>query len=122
MAALSFATLAGLPPGVARPAYDPSSVVTGILHLGLGAFHRAHEAVYTDAVAAQASAAYAGTKDVRVKLNIAIVLAKVAENAPQTRLEPAVTMVIIAIPSSTTITIATTMDWAWQPRQLLREH
>ncbi len=53
MAALSFATLAGLPPEVARPAYDPASVGIGILHLGLGAFHRAHQAVYTDAVLAR---------------------------------------------------------------------
>jgi fructuronate reductase len=53
MAALSFATLAGLPPEVARPAYDPASVGIGILHLGLGAFHRAHQAVYTDTVLAR---------------------------------------------------------------------
>ncbi len=35
---------------VLRPAYDRSRVTPGILHLGLGAFHRAHQAVYTDAV------------------------------------------------------------------------
>ena len=45
---LSLATLARLPSTVARPAYDPASVSVGILHLGLGAFHRAHQAVYTD--------------------------------------------------------------------------
>jgi fructuronate reductase len=45
---LSLATLARLPSTVARPAYDPASVPVGILHLGLGAFHRAHQAVYTD--------------------------------------------------------------------------
>ena len=47
---LTLATLAGLPAAVARPAYDPASVGVGILHLGLGAFHRAHQAVYTDAI------------------------------------------------------------------------
>lgn len=47
-ARLSLATLAQLPSAVARPAYDPVSVPVGILHLGLGAFHRAHQAVYTD--------------------------------------------------------------------------
>lgn len=31
-------------------AYDPARLDTGIVHLGLGAFHRAHEADYTDAV------------------------------------------------------------------------
>ncbi len=41
-------TLAGLPPDIARPAYDRRAVACGIVHLGLGAFHRAHQAVYTD--------------------------------------------------------------------------
>ena len=48
-ARLSHATMTQLPPSVARPHYDLSSIRTGIVHLGLGAFHRAHEAVYTDA-------------------------------------------------------------------------
>jgi fructuronate reductase len=30
------------------PAYDRSKLMPGIVHLGLGAFHRAHQAVYTD--------------------------------------------------------------------------
>jgi len=45
---LGLPTLAALPEPVARPRYDPTRVRTGILHLGLGAFHRAHQAVYTD--------------------------------------------------------------------------
>lgn len=45
---LSLATLAQLPSAVVTPAYDPAKVPVGILHLGLGAFHRAHQAVYTD--------------------------------------------------------------------------
>jgi fructuronate reductase len=45
---LSFATLAELPATVARPAYDAKSVGVGIVHLGIGAFHRAQTAVYTD--------------------------------------------------------------------------
>ncbi len=39
-----------LAPGVLRPHYDRSTVQTGIVHLGLGAFHRAHQALYTDSV------------------------------------------------------------------------
>ncbi|MFV0475549.1 MAG: mannitol dehydrogenase family protein [Pikeienuella sp.] len=35
-------------PGAARPAYDPERCGAGIVHLGLGAFHKAHQAVYTD--------------------------------------------------------------------------
>ena len=41
-----------LPAGVQRPDYDPRTVTTGMVHLGLGNFHRAHQAVYTDAVLA----------------------------------------------------------------------
>ena len=50
VARLSLSTLPALTAGVARPAYDPATVPVGILHLGLGAFHRAHQAVYTDDV------------------------------------------------------------------------
>src|SRR5215831_5442896 len=50
MTALSPGTLGALPLWVARPAYDLAVIGTGIVHLGLGAFHRAHEAVYTDTV------------------------------------------------------------------------
>ena len=45
-------TLARVPADVARPRYDRARIAPGILHLGLGAFHRAHQAVYTDAVLA----------------------------------------------------------------------
>ncbi|MDQ6433347.1 mannitol dehydrogenase family protein [Mesorhizobium sp. LHD-90] len=34
--------------GAATPAYDRSAVSEGIVHLGVGAFHRAHQAVYVD--------------------------------------------------------------------------
>ncbi|WP_411339945.1 mannitol dehydrogenase family protein [Sphingopyxis sp. J-6] len=37
-----------LPAAVQRPAYDRYAQATGIVHLGIGAFHRAHQAVYTD--------------------------------------------------------------------------
>lgn len=45
---LSDKTLTALPPPVAVPAYDRSSVTPGIVHLGVGAFHRAHQAAYVD--------------------------------------------------------------------------
>jgi fructuronate reductase len=47
---LSLDHLAALPALIARPDYDIGAVTTGIVHLGLGAFHRAHQAVYTDAI------------------------------------------------------------------------
>ena len=53
MSRLSLATLASLPASVARPALRPAAVTVGIVHLGLGAFHRAHQAVFTDDVLAR---------------------------------------------------------------------
>ena len=49
---LTLATLDRVPADVARPGYDPASVGVGIVHLGLGAFHRAHQAVVTDSLLA----------------------------------------------------------------------
>ena len=49
---LGTATLDRLPPTIARPVYDRSRLATGIVHLGIGAFHRAHQAISTDAVLA----------------------------------------------------------------------
>jgi fructuronate reductase len=45
---LNDANLRLLPDEVARPRYARASVQTGIVHLGLGAFHRAHQAEFTD--------------------------------------------------------------------------
>jgi fructuronate reductase len=39
--------LAALSPAIRKPSYDRSAPA-GIVHLGTGAFHRAHQAVYTD--------------------------------------------------------------------------
>lgn len=49
---LSAATADRLPHFVARPEYDRDAQGCGIVHLGIGAFHRAHQAVYTDAAMA----------------------------------------------------------------------
>lgn len=48
MSRLSEAALPGLPADVARPAYDRAALKTGVVHLGIGAFHRAHQAVVFD--------------------------------------------------------------------------
>ena len=48
MRRLSAATLAELPEDVARPRYDRGALATGIVHLGVGAFQRAHQATYTE--------------------------------------------------------------------------
>lgn len=40
--------------GVRGPSVDPRALGTGIVHLGIGAFHRAHQAVFTEDAAAAA--------------------------------------------------------------------
>ena len=45
---LSATTYAALPMEVGRPAYDRGAVTAGIVHFGVGGFHRAHEAMYLD--------------------------------------------------------------------------
>lgn len=45
---LSSSSLGRLHPEIERPGYDPASIGIGIVHLGIGAFHRAHQAVYVD--------------------------------------------------------------------------
>ncbi len=49
MSRLSRTTLPQVPPSIERAVARPHTV--GIVHLGLGAFHRAHQALYTDEVA-----------------------------------------------------------------------
>lgn len=72
---LSSGALGMLPGQVRRPGYDRSAVSRGIVHLGIGAFHRAHQAVYLDDVLAAgqpdwsivgASLRSAGTRDALV--------------------------------------------------------
>ena len=48
MRRLSLAILADLQAAVAKPAYDPCRIGIGIVHLGIGAFHRAQTAVFSD--------------------------------------------------------------------------
>ena len=42
------ALLGDLPEAVAKPAYDRGAIVAGIAHIGVGAFHRTHQAEFTD--------------------------------------------------------------------------
>ena len=48
MTRLNDAALSGLPAEVAVLGYDRAQVKTGVVHLGIGAFHRAHQAVVFD--------------------------------------------------------------------------
>src|SRR5260221_211271 len=40
--------LAALPAAIERPRYDRATVACGVVHLGIGAFHRGHQAWYLD--------------------------------------------------------------------------
>ena len=51
-ATLSSVSAAGFGPSVTGPAVDPAKVTIGIVHFGIGAFHRSHQAVFTEDAAA----------------------------------------------------------------------
>jgi fructuronate reductase len=54
---LSLSTLDQLPLQIGRPRVAPRTLGTGIVHLGLGNFHRAHQALFTeDAIAREGGA------------------------------------------------------------------
>lgn len=63
------ATLSELPAGVSHPNYDRSTLTAGIVHIGLGNFHRAHQAWYTHRLMQQGQA-----------MNWAIIGASVRQN------------------------------------------
>ena len=48
MTLLNSSNLATIEKTVAVPTYDREQVRTGIVHIGVGGFHRAHEAMYLD--------------------------------------------------------------------------
>ncbi|SDK99152.1 mannitol 2-dehydrogenase [Franzmannia pantelleriensis] len=56
MTALDTTTLSSLPADVERPRYDRGAVSAGIVHIGVGGFHRAHQAMYLDTLMNQGEA------------------------------------------------------------------
>ncbi len=44
----SLGPFASLPPEVGRPSYDRGRLTAGIAHIGVGGFHRSHQAMYLD--------------------------------------------------------------------------
>ena len=48
MTKLNARALSGLPETLAVPRYDRTELTTGIVHFGVGGFHRAHQAMYLD--------------------------------------------------------------------------
>ncbi|WP_104116025.1 mannitol dehydrogenase family protein [Arthrobacter sp. B1805] len=56
MTQLSAATLSSLPSGLSVPTYDRSALTVGIVHFGVGGFHRAHQAMYLERLMSQGQA------------------------------------------------------------------
>jgi mannitol 2-dehydrogenase len=50
MTSLTEVTLAQLNADVSIPRYDRRHVTTGIVHIGVGNFHRSHQAMYIDSL------------------------------------------------------------------------
>ncbi|OZG69989.1 mannitol dehydrogenase [Hahella sp. CCB-MM4] len=48
MTKLSAECLSGLDDSIIRPVYDRKAIRQGIVHIGVGGFHRAHQAIYTE--------------------------------------------------------------------------
>jgi mannitol 2-dehydrogenase len=53
MTVLNEATLSSFPTSVGTPGYDRAAVSAGIVHFGVGNFHRAHQAMYVDDILAR---------------------------------------------------------------------
>ncbi|CAA9378555.1 MAG: Multiple polyol-specific dehydrogenase [uncultured Nocardioides sp.] len=53
---LSRHTLSAVDPGVPTPTYDRGALTPGIVHIGVGGFHRAHQAMYVDRLMARGAA------------------------------------------------------------------
>ncbi len=88
------ASLDRLPADIARPAYAFDQVGIGIVHLGIGAFHRAHQAIYTDDALAHAGGAWGicgvslRSPDVRDRLAPQDGLYTAIEKSPDRRAPP----------------------------------
>lgn len=56
MLPLNAENLSSLPDGLATPDYDRDALRTGIVHFGVGGFHRAHQAMYLDRLMSEGKA------------------------------------------------------------------
>jgi fructuronate reductase len=83
---LSNATLAQLPPDVARPHDDRGARPISVVHFGPGAFHRAHQASYLDAMGLSVCAVSTRSTDVADALGPQDGLYTLVEQAAEPRL------------------------------------
>src|ERR1700748_1893847 len=66
MTKLDSAHLGSLGESVATPGYDRSQVTAGIVHFGVGGFHRAHQAMYLGKLLGEGEAVHWGIVGVGV--------------------------------------------------------
>lgn len=106
---LSTTTAKRLPRAVERPQYDRAAQGIGIVHLGLGAFTRAHQAVYTDAamsagdrdwMIAGVSLRSAGVRDALAPQDGLYTVTERSASGERTRLIGAVRDVVVAAEAS----------------------
>ena len=76
---LSNQTLPQLPSGIKRPDYDRASLTPGIVHIGLGNFHRAHQSWYLHRLMQQGEALDWGIIGAGVRRDDAAQRARLAE-------------------------------------------
>jgi len=76
---LNQSSLKELSPDVSLPSYDRQQLKSGIVHIGIGAFHRAHQAVYTNAVLNLQEPGWEGWGITGVSLRSATVKEQMAE-------------------------------------------
>ena len=93
---LSSHTLSDLRPDVKTFQYDLGKLTSGIVHIGIGAFHRAHQAVFTDDLLAldprwKITAVSLRSPDIRNKLQPQDYLYSVLERSSPTSCNMAVT-------------------------------
>jgi mannitol 2-dehydrogenase len=116
---------------VALPGYDRASLSTGVVHLGVGNFHRAHQAVYFDQLAQQGITGWGilgiGVRSRRVcellsRQDLLFTVAELSATAPRFRVvgalhhylyapdQPAQALSALAAPGTALVTLTLTGD------------
>jgi len=108
---LSTDTLKAIPDGVETPRYDRQAAKVGIVHFGIGAFHQAHQAVFTDDAMAASGGDWSicgvslnsrGSKD-RLGPQDGLYSLAICDKSPSTRIIGAVKEVLFAGESQNTM-------------------
>src|SRR5689334_14408652 len=102
---LTNGSLANLPSDILKPSYDRHLITPGIVHLGIGAFHRCHQSVYVDDCLARgekgwgilaASLRSPATRDALAPQDNLYTLAVRGSDAEQLRVIGSITNILVA--------------------------